>query len=215
MSIEHSILAVISFRPSTGYDIKAEFEHKTASLYWGISYGSLYPKLKKLEEDGFITTIEEETEGRKRKLYELTGKGWKELDKWLEQPPSPPAVKDELFMKMAAWHNAADPSILAGHLSLRKKATEEMLQNVKEWKQNDFSMIDSVGMIAVKYAELKLETELNWLSESIEAILKNHLPAAKDPRGLQKKLLERRSKAMGLEGEEQDDENRHISAIKE
>lgn len=81
MSIEHSILAILSFWPSTGYNIKAEFEHKAAGLYWGMSYGSIYPKLKKLEEQGYIYTINEEAEGRRKKQYELTAKGWKELEK--------------------------------------------------------------------------------------------------------------------------------------
>jgi PadR family transcriptional regulator, regulatory protein AphA len=201
MSIEHSILAVLSFRPSSGYDIKSEFEHKAAGLYWGLSYGSLYPKLKKLEEDGFIETLEADREGRKKKLYELTGKGWQELENWLAQTPSPPAIKDELFMKMAAWHKEMDLSVLTGHLNIRKSESKELLSYILHWKQNKISFINSVGMLAIRYAELKLEAELQWLDEALYAIEHNDLPTGQDPGSLEVKQLDRRKKALSSHGE--------------
>lgn len=196
MSIEHSILAVISFRPSTGYDIKSEFEHKAACLFWGISYGSLYPKLKKLEKEGFITTIELETGGRKKKLYELTGKGWVELEGWLARKPEPPAIRDELFMKMAAWHNEMDVKILAEHLKDRAKESQEILNFVNEWKQNNTSYINSVGMLAMRFAELKLEAELTWIKESLFLLEHNELPEGQDPKKLGEKQMARRKAAL-------------------
>lgn len=196
MSIEHSILAVISFRPSTGYDIKSEFEHKAAGLFWGISYGSLYPKLKKLEEQGYIITIESEAEGRKKKLYELTGKGWTELESWLARKPEPPNIKDELFIKMAAWHNEMDLGLLAGHLKNRAQESEEILSFIKEWKQNNTSYINSVGMLAMRYAELKLEAELQWIKESLDSLENDRLPEGQDPKKLGQKQVERRKEAL-------------------
>jgi PadR family transcriptional regulator, regulatory protein AphA len=196
MSIEHSILAVISYRPSSGYDIKNEFEHKAAGLYWGLSYGSLYPKLKKLEDEGFITTIEADKDGRKKKLYDLTGKGWRELENWLAQTPASPAIKDELFIKMAAWHIDMNMDTLCSHLNERKSESEELLSYIKQWKQNHISFINSVGMLAIRYAELKLEAELQWINESLEAIVNNDLPAGQDPNHLEEKMRERRKTAL-------------------
>ncbi|RSD24418.1 helix-turn-helix transcriptional regulator [Mesobacillus subterraneus] len=195
MSIEHSILAVISFQPSTGYDIKGEFEHKAAGLYWGLSYGSLYPKLKKLEEEGFIVTIESESEGRRKKLYELTAKGWEELDSWLSKNPAPPSIKDELFMKMAAWHREMDLNLLSDHIKERRKEAVELLDYIRKWKQNNTSFINDVGMLAIRYAELKLEAELQWADESILAIENDEMPAGQDPYNLGEKQLERRRMA--------------------
>lgn len=199
MSIEHSILAVLSFRPSSGYDIKNEFEHKAAGLYWGLSYGSLYPKLNNLEKDGFIETVETDKEGRRRKLYELTGKGWLELENWLAQTPAVPSIKDELLMKMAAWHKEMDLSILSGHLKIRMTESKELLSYINKWKENKTSFINSVGMLAIRYAELKLEAELQWLDEAISAIEQDTLPIGQDPAGLEEQQLERRNKALKSE----------------
>lgn len=199
MSIEHSILAAISFRPSTGYDIKAEFEHKAAGLFWGMSYGSLYPKLKKLEEQGYITTIEAETKGRKKKLYELTGKGWAELENWLIKKPEFPSIKDELFIKMAAWHDEMDLNILAKHLKARASESQEVLDFVKEWKKNKTSYVSSVGMLGMRYAELKLEAELIWIEESLSSLENEELPITQDPNNLGEKQMERRKAALNIE----------------
>ncbi len=199
MSIEHSILAILSFWPSTGYDIKAEFEHKAAGLYWGMSYGSIYPKLKKLEEEGLIYPIEQEEEGRKKKQYELTPKGWKEFEKWLSLPPAYPVVKDELMMKLSTWHEDMDDHILIGHLLQRKQMTEEVLDFVKNWPTNGTSYIGDYGMLAIRYGEIRLEGELKWIEETIDALKNARLPKGQDPTGNKEKLLARRREASKAE----------------
>ncbi|WP_342026054.1 helix-turn-helix transcriptional regulator [Cytobacillus pseudoceanisediminis] len=197
MSIEHTILAVLSFWPSTGYNIKSEFEHKAAGLYWGMSYGSIYPKLKKLEEEGFIYAIEQEDEGRKKKMYELTAKGWKEFENWLKIPPSFPIIKDELLMKMSTWHEDMDNEVLISHLLKRKEETSDILKFVQEWPRNGYSYVSKLGCLSIRYAEMKLETEIKWIEESIEALQNNNLPDGQDPHGNTEKLLNRRRRAIG------------------
>lgn len=201
MSIEHSILAILSFWPSTGYNIKAEFEHKAAGLYWGMSYGSIYPKLKKLEEEGLIYPIEEEEEGRKKKQYELTPEGWKEFEKWLTLPPAYPVVKDELLMKMSTWHADMDDEILIDHLLKRKAVTEDLLGFVKNWPTNGTSYISDYGMLSIRYGELRLEAELKWIEDSIHILEEKQLPNGQDPNGNTDKLLARRRAAIQSEEE--------------
>lgn len=193
MSIEHSILAVISFNPATGYDIKSEFETKASSLFWGMSYGSIYPKLKNLEENGYIYSVLKEQGGRQKKQYELTKKGWIELENWLSEAPAYPSVKDELFMKLAAWHTEMDENILLSHLETRKAESTELLQYVRHWQQNGTSFISSIGMIGIRYAEMKLETEIRWINEAAEQLKTGGLPPSQDRLIMEKKLLERRN----------------------
>lgn len=199
MSVEHTILAILSFWPSNGYNIKSEFEHKAAGLYWGMSYGSIYPKLKKLEEEGLIYPIKQEEDGRKKKLYELTPKGWEEYENWLRMTPSYPVIKDELFMKMSTWHEDMDYTILIGHLQKRKEETKDILNFVKEWPTNGYSFISKLGMLPIRYAEIRLEAELKWIEESIIALENDDLPEGQDLNGNAEKLLARRRKAINGE----------------
>jgi DNA-binding PadR family transcriptional regulator len=192
LSIEHSILAVISFTPATGYDIKSEFETKALSLFWGMSYGSIYPKLKNLEENGYIYSVSKEHGGRQKKHYELTKKGWIELENWLSEAPSYPSVKDELFMKLAAWHSEMEEDLLVSHLEKRKEESTELLQYVRHWQQNGTSFISSIGMMGIRYAEMKLETEIRWIDESVEQLKNGALPPSQDPLSMEHELLKRR-----------------------
>jgi PadR family transcriptional regulator, regulatory protein AphA len=204
--MDHSILAVLSFRPSSGYDIKAEFEHKAASLYWGMSYGSIYPKLKKLENEGYIYALESDSTGRKKTLFELTAKGWEELEGWLASPPAYPVQRDELFMRIAAWHDDMDSTTLIGHLQKRKTESKDILQFIKEWPRNGTSYINVVGMLAIKYSETILEAEIKWVDETVRLLTENKLPASQDPNGLGEKIRNRRKKALQLEAEDEDPE---------
>lgn len=196
MSIEHSILAVISFKPSSGYDIKAEFEHEAAGLFWGMSYGSIYPKLKQLEESGLIEALENNPQGRRRILYDLTPKGWKELDDWLLKNPEYPVVKDELFMKIAAWHEDMEPNRLINHLESRREKSLEILNFVKNWPENGSSYVSGIGKLAIEHAKLRLESEINWIEKTISILEKGELPKAQDPGGMAEKIRKRRMEAL-------------------
>lgn len=72
--IEFLILSVLQKEDSYGYEIS-----RTVKLVADIKESTLYPILKKLEKNGFMTTYTKEYQGRKRKYYSLTDAGAEEL----------------------------------------------------------------------------------------------------------------------------------------
>ena len=72
--IEFLILSVLQKEDSYGYEIS-----RTVKLVADIKESTLYPILKKLEKNGFMTTYTKEYQGRKRKYYSLTDAGVEEL----------------------------------------------------------------------------------------------------------------------------------------
>ena len=72
--IEFLILSVLQTEDSYGYEIS-----QTVKLVADIKESTLYPILKKLEKNGFMTTYSQEYQGRKRKYYSLTYGGREEL----------------------------------------------------------------------------------------------------------------------------------------
>jgi PadR family transcriptional regulator, regulatory protein AphA len=94
------ILGMIAFGKQTGYDIK-QFVDKSTRHFWAASYGQIYPELRRLEHQGFITGQSEPTGGRARTVYELTGAGKAALADWLEPEPDPMfEVRDEGLLKL-------------------------------------------------------------------------------------------------------------------
>ncbi|MGO8669841.1 MAG: PadR family transcriptional regulator [Capsulimonadaceae bacterium] len=75
------ILAVLSDGPRHGYSIAREIERRSADAL-SMGEGTLYPTLKGLETDGFVTSEwQNEAPGPSRKVYKLTDKGRGELDR--------------------------------------------------------------------------------------------------------------------------------------
>ena len=55
--LELAILGLLKEQPLHGYELKKRLGETLGSL-WGISYGSLYPALRRLEHDGSIEGVE-------------------------------------------------------------------------------------------------------------------------------------------------------------
>ena len=79
------VLGMLRLGVRTGYDIK-QLVDKSTRFFWAASYGQIYPELKKLEEQGLVTSTEDPQGGRQRRAYEITAAGAEALDSWLKQP---------------------------------------------------------------------------------------------------------------------------------
>ncbi len=54
MSVRHSLLALLEEGPRYGYQLRSEFEHRTAAA-WPLNVGQVYSTLARLERDGLVT----------------------------------------------------------------------------------------------------------------------------------------------------------------
>jgi DNA-binding PadR family transcriptional regulator len=69
-------LGILTRGDATGYEIKKLFEDGRFSYFVEASFGSIYPALSRLTEDGLVS-VREEAGGRRpdRKVYSITEKG--------------------------------------------------------------------------------------------------------------------------------------------
>src|SRR3954470_206040 len=84
-NLELVILAALRERPLHGYAIIKRF-HEQSGGEFDILEGTLYPALHRLEQASLVKSHWDTGSGRRRRLYELTRKGRKELasqgDEW-------------------------------------------------------------------------------------------------------------------------------------
>lgn len=74
--LELLVLAMLRKSDQYGYDISDQIAQKIM-----ISAGTIYPILRKLKDDGLVTTyLSEQSSGPARKYYRLTDKGLKEFE---------------------------------------------------------------------------------------------------------------------------------------
>lgn len=111
--LKHAILGFLSCRPMTGYDVEAWMKASTDN-FWHAKLSQIYATLKRMEEDGLVTSHIEPQEGRPdRRVYSMTQAGHDDLDKWLRTPIVEPVVKkDELLLKVFFGLSAGKNALL-------------------------------------------------------------------------------------------------------
>lgn len=72
--IEFLVLGMVGQKASYGYDICQQLRQLTP-----IKESTLYPILKKMELNGWLSTYTEAHQGRQRKYYQPTEKGYEQL----------------------------------------------------------------------------------------------------------------------------------------
>lgn len=94
----YAVLGMLQDGPSSGYDLKKEFEDKVRH-FWAESVGQIYPALKKASGLGWVSARVGDRSGRRRTEYALTKKGRAALEEWFQRTPAPPPVRHELLLK--------------------------------------------------------------------------------------------------------------------
>ncbi|OMF37388.1 PadR family transcriptional regulator [Paenibacillus sp. FSL H8-0548] len=82
--IELVILGMLIEGKMSGYDIKKVTE-QTVGIFYKMSYGSLYPALKRLVQSEYVTE-EETNDSKNKKIYSITDEGRSHFIQWLREP---------------------------------------------------------------------------------------------------------------------------------
>ena len=98
MNVRTLCLGILSFEEATGYEIKKLSVEGRFSHFIDASFGSIYPALTRLCEEGLVDVRVEQQEGRpSRKVYSITERGREEFVKSLAEPPAPDKIKSEFL----------------------------------------------------------------------------------------------------------------------
>ena len=86
MSLRYALLGFLNLGPMTGYDLKKQLDLSTQN-FWHAGLNQIYPTLKKMEDEGWITSVIEPQEARPdRVLYHMSETGRREMLEWLAEP---------------------------------------------------------------------------------------------------------------------------------
>lgn len=100
MDVKTLCLGVLSRGDCSGYEIRKAFEEGPFAHFQDAGFGSIYPALKNLTDDGAVTCIEQSQEGRPdKKVYRLTSRGRQMLFDAVNTKPAHDKLRsDFLFM---------------------------------------------------------------------------------------------------------------------
>ena len=141
MDVKTIILGFLMNNSMTGYGLKKAFSI-SFSFFSGISYGSIYPALKKMEGEGLITMARQIQDGSpNRKVYTITDKGKKLFRDSLQEPIHQEPKRDSFLMHLFFFAHLSPAEGL-------KKARSHL-----EYVEKIQSTLESVGPDIAKYAD--------------------------------------------------------------
>ncbi len=181
MSLKYVILGLLRQRPHYGYEIKQQFDHSLGEI-WPVSYGQLYPTLRRLSLSGHISM--QTVPGKKaidKNVYTLTEKGRADFEDWFDRrvKKTQISIKDEftlfLFFTQDSDMGRLLPAVRKNHDVVSRQ--EAIFQ----------SRLEALGESApffqralLKKMIFHLEAERIWLEEIIM------MSQRSDPQGVQR-----------------------------
>jgi PadR family transcriptional regulator AphA len=125
------ILGVLSLGPHSGYDIKQLADISTRH-FWAISYGQIYPELKRLAGSGLIKPEDASRGTRQRTLYHLTAKGRQTLHQWAADPSVETCeLRDEMLLKLF-FADAMSKKETVRHLDAMRRRHQDVAAGLRE-----------------------------------------------------------------------------------
>jgi DNA-binding PadR family transcriptional regulator len=125
--LELAILGSLKERPMHGYQLSRQLAEELGGL-WRVSFGSLYPTLRRLERDGAVTADAVTGAGRRKTVYRITAEGERLFIRLLEETPNDgQAAEDARFRVRLAFFRYLPPETRIGLLDRRRAAVQQRL----------------------------------------------------------------------------------------
>lgn len=170
-TLELAVLGLLHETPLHGYELRKRLN---TVLGWGrvLSYGSLYPALKKMLKAGWIaedlSSAPATVSRRQRIVYALTPSG-EDRFRALMAESGPSAWEDDNFDVRFAFFSRTDMEIRLRILEGRRSRLEERLERVQSQLNRTQQQMDRYATELQRHGVESVEREVRWLSEMINA----------------------------------------------
>jgi DNA-binding PadR family transcriptional regulator len=134
MEIKYAILGFLSWKPSTGYDLK-KLMTSSEAFYWSGNNNQIYTALVALHREGLVEgRLEEQDRYPSRRVYSITRQGSKALREWVASNPELPQYRS-LFLAQLAWADALSEDELDGLIGRYEQDIDTQLKMANEKKR--------------------------------------------------------------------------------
>ncbi|WP_435770648.1 helix-turn-helix transcriptional regulator [Nocardioides sp. SYSU DS0651] len=169
-TIELAVLGLLHEGPMHGYELRKRLN---LMLGWGrlLSYGSLYPALKKMLRGNLIeeaTAPAGNQSRRQRIVYQVTDKGTAEFQRLMSEV-GPAAWEDDNFDIRFRFFSSTDMEIRLRVLEGRRSRLQERLDRVQRELAMTQREVDRYAAELQRHGVESVEREVRWLSDLINA----------------------------------------------
>jgi DNA-binding PadR family transcriptional regulator len=166
--LELAILGLLKERSMHGYQLSKRLED-TLGGFWRVSYGSLYPTLRRLERDGAVEPVFSKEDVRRRKnVYRITEKGEDLFDELLQEAGQE-SWEDNRFRVRLAFFKYLKPETRIRLLERRRAYLEERLSTISTSLKNARERVDNYTLSLMRHGQDATEHDIEWLDDLIQA----------------------------------------------
>ncbi|BFU47990.1 PadR family transcriptional regulator [Krasilnikovia sp. MM14-A1004] len=171
--LELAVLGLLQEAPMHGYELRKELATKLGTIRAAISYGTLYPTLKRLNTAGWISeTVPDDamvpplTSRRGRIVYKITAEGKERFAELLAQA-GPETYDDAGFGVHFAFFARTDRATRLRILEGRRRRIEERREGLREVLSRAADRLDAYTLELQRHGLEACEREVRWLEELI------------------------------------------------
>lgn len=165
--VRYALLGLLREQRDYGYHLKRRFDERVGGV-WNLNIGQVYQTLRTLQRAGLVAAVETSDGDSQpaRRLFELTSKGLRTLERWLQRPPTRPRpVRDEILIRLLLLESAGSEAALA-RVEAQEHLYKRHLARLLSQKRRLGGPLDRsllVGHLGLEAALLHTEAHLKWL----------------------------------------------------
>jgi DNA-binding PadR family transcriptional regulator len=186
--LELAILGILHESPMHGYELRKQLTTKVGAFRAAISYGSLYPTLRRLQAAGWITEgepapgtpteIPPMTSRRGKVVYKITAEGKERFQELLAQT-GPETYEDPAFGVHFAFFARTDQQTRIRILEGRRRRIEERREGLRDVLARAAERLDAYTLELQRHGLEAAEREVRWLEELIATERSGRTPERK------------------------------------
>jgi len=175
--LELPVLGLLKERSMHGYELRKQLGAMLGP-FWQVSWGSLYPTLRRLAKAGAVEKLAEEKpakratkttarsgSGRRKTVYRITAAGEAMFTEMLEETAA--AVDTEHFTLKLAFFRYLKPETRLALLERRRAYLQEKLQQFKTNLRDYRERIDSYTLSMQNHSMAATQSDIEWIDELI------------------------------------------------
>jgi DNA-binding PadR family transcriptional regulator len=175
--LDLAILGLLHESPMHGYELRKQLTAKLGAIRAAISYGSLYPTMRRLQATGLITEetsaavrkpaeVPPLTSRRGRVVYKITAEGKERFQELLAQA-GPETYDDPGFGVHFAFFSRTDQDTRLRILEGRRRRIEERREGLRETLARAAERLDAYTLELQRHGLDACDREVRWLEELI------------------------------------------------
>ena len=167
--LELAVLGLLKERAMHGYELRKQLASKLG-FFWTVSFGSLYPTLKKLERRGVVEKFfPDDQASRRKQVYRITPAGESLFLELLNEGASTSWEEDKFPLRLA-FFSYLGPEARLRLLERRKAYLEDKLdEGSRSLRRATRSRADSYTISLMRHGVETAEHDIAWLETLIAA----------------------------------------------